>query len=257
LYRPFIGPPAPISGLRAVVVFDPHLEGAMTRHPTARRVHHNADASPDVVAERFFALLAWARRNARTLIVTTAVVVGGSVAAIVYGNAQRVARAQAAARLNEVRATAASGNYALAIRDLEAFLQRFARTDAAQEARVLLAQLHLDAGEAAKAIEILAPLAGKADQSVGASAGILLGIAYQQSGDAQKAEATFLRVGERGAMDFQRREALEHAARLRLEQGQAARAADLYQRLRDQAPVGSPERAIYDLRLAEVRARAQ
>jgi predicted negative regulator of RcsB-dependent stress response len=229
----------------------------MIRHPTARRVHRDADASDDVVAERLFALLAWSRRNARALIVTGTVVVGGSVAAIVYGNAQRVTRAQAAARLNEVRTTAASGNQALAIRDLEAFLQRFGRTAAAQEARMLLAQLHLDAGEPAKAIEILAPMAARADQSIGASAGILLGIAYEHNGNAQQAEATFLRVGERAAMDFQRREALEHAARLRLEQGQPDKAAELYQRLRDQAPVGSPGRAIYELRLAEVRARAQ
>jgi predicted negative regulator of RcsB-dependent stress response len=229
----------------------------MIRHPTARRVHHDADASNDAVAERLYALLAWSRRNARTLIVTTTVVVGGSVAAIVYGNMQRVTRAQAASRLNEVRATAASGNHALAIRDLEGFLQRFGRTDAAQEARMLLAQLHLDAGEPAKAVEILTPLAGKADQSIGASAGILLGIAYEQSGNAQQAEATYLRVGERAAMDFQRREALEHAARLRLEQKQPAKAAELYERLRDMAPVGSPDRAVYELRLAEVRARAQ
>lgn len=229
----------------------------MTRHPTARRVHHDADASDDAVAERLFALLAWSKRNARALIIATAVVAGGSVGAIVYGNVQRVQRAQAAASLNEARSTAASGNHALAIRDLEAFLQRFGRTDAAQEARVLLAQLHLVQGEPAKAIEILAPMAGKADPSIFASAGILLGIAYEQSGNAQQAEATFLRVGERAAMEFQRREALEHAARLRLEQGQPARAAELFQRLRDQAPIASPERALYDLRLAEARARAQ
>jgi hypothetical protein len=56
-------------------------------------------------------------------------------------------------------------------------------------------------------------------------------------------------------MAFQRREAIEQAARIREGEGDLAEAVRLYQRLVEMTQENSGERSIAELRLAEARAR--
>jgi predicted negative regulator of RcsB-dependent stress response len=227
----------------------------MTRHPAARRVHQQGTPD-DALTERLLHLILWARKNLRVL-ATTAVVIVLAVLATLYSlNMREARRAEASLRLNEVRQTALSGNHALALRDIEAFIARFSGTPSADEARLLMAQISLEDAQPAKAIEALNTLAGKAGTPLGTSAAFLLAAAYDQNGDAAQAEATYLRIADQAAMGFQRREAIEQAARIRTEQGDAAKAVELYQRLVGMTHEDSPERGIAELRLAEARARA-
>lgn len=227
----------------------------MTRHPAARRIHQQ-ESSDDALTEKLLQVVLWAKRNLRLLAIAAVVIVVATLATFYSLNVREARRAEATQQLNAVRQTALSGNHALALRDLEAFIARFSGTTSADEARILMAQVSLESGEAAKAIEVLQPLARKADTPLGAPAAFLLAAAYEQNNNAGEATATYLRIADQAPLGYQRREALEQAARIREAEGDAANAVELYQRLVGETQEHTPERSIAELRLAEARARA-
>jgi predicted negative regulator of RcsB-dependent stress response len=228
----------------------------MTRHPAARRLHHTSAADEDAFVARVLQLAVWAKAHARALGIGAAILVLAAAAGLYYVNYQRSVRTLAATELNQVRQTALSGNNALAIRDLEAFITRFASTDAADEARLLLARTYLDDGQPQKAIEAVQALAGRIRTPIGASAAFLLAAAYEAAQDLDKAVATYASLADQAPTSIERQEALQQAARIRMERGDAAAAAELYQRLVDSAAQGTAERALFEMRLAEARAVA-
>lgn len=228
----------------------------MTRHPAARRVHQDKAGPDDAFIARTLEFVAWAKSNTRTLIATGGAVILLVLAGGYYINFKQVQGEQAASQLNAVWQTAASGNNALAIRDLEGFIQTFASTNAADEARILLAKLYLEEGQPDKAMTTVQALASKPKEKLGASAAFLLGAAYEAAGDPEKAESTYLQIADRAEFDYQRREALDHAARIRMERGAVDQAAELFQRLLEMTPETSPERGLYELRLGELKAKS-
>lgn len=227
----------------------------MTRHPAARRIHQQ-ESSDDALTAKLLQLILWAKRNLRVLTTAAVVIVLATMATTYSLNMREARSAEAVLQLNEVRQTALSGNHALALRDLESFIARFSGTASADEARLLLAQIALESGEAANAIEVLQPVARKSDTPLGTSAAFLLAAAYEQNGDATQAETTYLRIADQARLGYQRREALEQAARIQEAQGDAAKAVELYQRLVSETQENTPERSIAELRLAEATARA-
>jgi predicted negative regulator of RcsB-dependent stress response len=226
----------------------------MIRHPTARRVHQQSTPD-DALTERLLHLVLWGKKNVRTLSIAAVVVVLAVLTMTYSANMREARQVEASRQLNEVRQTALSGNHALAIRDIEAFIARFSGTTSADEARLLMAQVSLEDAQPEKAIEALQPLARKADTPLGTPAALLLAAAYEQSGNTAQAEATYLRIAEQAPMAFQRREAIEQAARIREGEGDLAEAVRLYQRLIEMTQENSGERSIAELRLAEARAR--
>lgn len=217
---------------------------------------HQQESSDDALTEKLLQVVLWAKRNLRLLATAAVVIVVATLATIYSLNVREARRAEATQQLNAVRQTALSGNHALALRDLEAFIARFSGTTSADEARILMAQVSLESGEAAKAIEVLQPLARQADTPLGAPAAFLLAAAYEQNENAGEATATYLRIADQAPLGYQRREALEQAARIREAAGDAAKAVELYQRLVGETQENTPERSIAELRLAEARARA-
>lgn len=228
----------------------------MTRHPASRRLHQQS-TSEDALTERLLQIVLWVKNNLRLVIGGAAVILIAVLATVYSVNMRQARRAEASLRLNEVRQTVLSGNHALSIRDLEAYIARFSGTTSAEEARLLLAHVSLEDAQPATAIEVLGPLARKVGTPLGIPAAFLLGAAYEQNGDAAAAGKTYLRIVEEAPMEYQRREALEHAARIRVAEGDAASAVDLYRRLVGMTPENSPERSFAEMRLAEVSARAQ
>ncbi len=198
----------------------------------------------------------WARRNAR-------LVIGGTVIGLVllsgllYYRIQQGQRAEkAAAEFAAVQATGASGNVALAQRDLERFISRYGATTEGSEARIALAQLHMNRGEPRRAIPVLQPIAGDLGQTLGPQAAMLMGAAQAEAGDRPVAIATYLRVADGSAPGFLRDEALRNAAMLRELAGEYRDAAELYRRLVQNSKEGSFERSFYEMRLAEAEGRA-
>lgn len=228
----------------------------MTRHPNATRAHRAPTEPDDVFTTRVVEFALWARKHVRLLGIAALAVVLVLAGALYYRSYQRTLRDQAAAQLNEVRATASSGNRQLAIRDLENFLKRFDGTPAADEARVVLAEVFLADGNPDKAIETARPLASDLDEPLGVTAAFLVASAHEAKNQAGEAEQLYLRIADRAQLAHQKRDALAAAARIRMDRGDAAGAAQLYERILESLSVTNPDRAIYEVRLGEARALA-
>lgn len=229
----------------------------MTRHPTARRLHQQSSPD-DKLTEGLLQVVLWAKRHLGALVAGAAVIIVAVLATTYAINSREARRAEASLRLEEVRQTALSGNHTLAIRDLESFIDSYSGTTAADEARILLAQSALADEEPApeKAIEILAPLTNNPKNELAVPATILLAAAYEQQENLAEAATSYMKAADRATATYQRHEAIRQAARVHEAQGDAAGAAELYQRLINETAEGSPVRGIYELRLAEARARS-
>ncbi|HEX2166571.1 MAG TPA: tetratricopeptide repeat protein [Longimicrobiales bacterium] len=228
----------------------------MTRHPTARRVHHQDSAPDDVFVARVLETSAWAKQNSRML------VIGGIIAAVLviglayFVTSRRAQNAQAAAQLTQVRAVVMSGNNPLAIRELEQYLARFGGTSSADEARLMLGRAYLHADQAQQAQEIIAPLADDMGSGLGNNAALLLASTYEAAQEPHRAEEIYLQMAEEARFLFQQQDALDNAARIRLQRGDAAGAVELYERLLEITPESNTERPIFEMRLGEARALA-
>jgi predicted negative regulator of RcsB-dependent stress response len=225
----------------------------MTKHPTSRRVHrehHDEDKFVSAALESS----AWAKTHGRTL------TIAGVVAALAVGgflylrNFQQDKNDRAIIELTTVRQTVLQGNRQLAERDLQAYLQKYSGTSAADEARLMLAQIQLEEKKPGEAIKTVEKMAGSPDEPGGASAALLLGAAHELNKQPEKAEQTYLRIADKARFGFEKREALERAASIRMTKGNPAGAAELYERAMNTYPEDAPDRRIYEMRMAEVQA---
>ena len=64
----------------------------------------------------------------------------------------------------------------------------------------------------------------------------------------------YLRIADRSDLDFQVRDALAAAARIRRTQGDPEGAVALYERLLDRLGEDDPQRGLYEMRIEEIRA---
>lgn len=197
--------------------------------------------------------VAWSRDHARLLTVGGVVLIVALVAGLYYFNFQRSLQTRAAGRLSEIRQAIASDNTALAVRDLETFVQRFEGTRSAANAAILLAKLYVHEGRASDAIPLLRPIAADLDNPDGTAAALILAAAYEAAEETDLAESTYLRIAEEARFEFQRIEALADAARVRMQSGDPQGAAELYARLVTLVPESDPDHGVYQLRLAEAR----
>ena len=147
----------------------------------SRNTAHAAD-SDDVVMVRAIQLSEWARRNARVVIGVAMLAIVAVGAYLFYGYQKRQSEERAAIAFMTVEQTALSGNATLAQRDLQDFIRRFDGSVQADQARLLLAKVHLDAGKAKDAVTVLQGVAEGPGTPVGAQGAMLLGAAQNQSG---------------------------------------------------------------------------
>jgi predicted negative regulator of RcsB-dependent stress response len=244
-------------GAGDVLAVPNNRERIMTRHPSARRVHRQETAPDDAFVAGVLETTVWAKRHRRTIIiagVTAAVLIGGLLYWLSY---RSDLRERANTELTQVRAVALSGNVPLATRELQQYLDRFGGTPAAREARMLLARVHIEGNQPQQAVDIIRGDARNVRSDMGANAAFLLASAYEAAQELQRAEEVYLRLGDDARFSFQRQEALDAAARIRLQRGDHAGALQLYERLVETTPETSPDRQVFELRLGEARARAQ
>jgi predicted negative regulator of RcsB-dependent stress response len=228
----------------------------MTRHPTARRVHREDSAPDDVFVAGVLETSAWAKQHQRSLIIAGITLAVAIAALVLWLNHRSSLRERAAVELSQVRAGVMAGNPELAIRDLEQFLATYGGTPSGAEARLMLGRAYLDVGRTQDAIDIVRPTARKVGTDMGANATFLLAAAHEAAREPHRAEEAYLRVGNSGRFLFQRQEALDHAARIRLQRGDIAGAIQLYERLISMTPEADQDRQIFELRLGEARALA-
>ena len=228
----------------------------MARHPTAHRVHREQVAPDDVFLEGALKTSAFVQENRRLLISAVITVVVLGMLLFVWRNNTRRLSELAATEVLTVRQTAQSGNPALTIRDSEAFLDRFESTPSAVEAKLLLGQAYLESNQAQPAIDAVSDLAGDLSTPSGVSAAMLTAAAHESAARFDEAERILLRVADRAEFVYQKTAALDNAARIRLERGQPAGAAELYDRILTLLPADSQDRPIFEMRRAEARAAA-
>jgi len=229
----------------------------MARHPVARRVQRQTTEPDDVFVERVLETSVWARQNARLLIVAATAVVVLVSGFLYYRNYTVKLRDAAETQLSAIRQTVVSGNSALAIRDLEEYMTRFGSTDAGPEAIVLLGRAYLDNGEPQKAIDLLSDPARNLARPLGVATAVLLAAAYEAAVQEDRAVQVYLDIADRAPYEYQKHDALDNAARIRMETGDAAGAVQLYDRLLLLLDDTDPLRPVIQLRRGEAAARAQ
>ena len=231
--------------------------GMPPRHPTARRIHKDQAAPDDAFIARVLELTVWIREHRRAITVGLIAVVLALATGVYYRNSRVAIANRATAELAELRQAVASGNRAVAIQELQTFIGRFGSTSAAAEARLVLGQLYLEEGNPEQAIQTLRSVADDLNHPLGASAAFLVGAAHEAANRSGEAERVYLRVADGAEFPFQRLDALDAAARIRLDRGDFAGAATLYDRILAMLPQDAPERTIYEMRRAEARTRAE
>jgi predicted negative regulator of RcsB-dependent stress response len=220
------------------------------KHPGASRVrreHHDEDVFVESVLEGSV----WAKQHGRTLLIGGIVVFLLLVGGIYYRNYRAQLNDKATAQLNQVRQTVMSGNKQLAVTDLKNFVSRFGNTAAGGEARTMLAQMYLSLNQPQQAVAAIEPIADDIDESPAAA--FLLAGAYEAQKQPDKAEQQYLKIAEGARFGFEKREALERAAGIRLSKGNTAGAIELYNRALESLPDDSPDRSVYEMRISELR----
>jgi predicted negative regulator of RcsB-dependent stress response len=202
-------------------------------------------------------ILAWAQRNTRAL------VLGIGAAAILifavkyYVDYRQRLNVAAASELRAIHNQLQMGNPDQVVDPLRAFLVQFSNTRYAREARVLLAHSLLLGNRASEAIEpARQAMDALEDDILSLRAGFLLGAAYEEAGDTAAAIGVYEQIGATVDFRVQRTRALESAARLHAARGDLDRAADVYDELSELTPPEAPARSFYQMRAAELRARA-
>lgn len=229
----------------------------MAKHPTSSRVHREDHGPDDAFVTTIKRGYEWGRENSRAVGVVLAVVAVVAIGALWFTTQQRQLESQAAARFTQVQQSIASGNSQLAIRDLQAYLDRFGGTETADQARLLLAAILLGEDRAQEAIAALGDLPDDLDVPFGLAAARLQAAAHEAAGDYEDAVGAYQRIASRARFPFERREALADAARVRLQNGEPDGAARLYQQVVDSFAADEQGRGYYEMWLAEARAQAR
>ena len=220
------------------------------KHPGAGRVRRERHEE-DVFVESVLEGSVWAKQHGRTVLIAGIVVFLLLVAGIYYRNYRTQLNEKAAAQLNQVRQTVLSGNKQLAVTDLKNFVARFGKTAAGAEGRTMLAQMYLSMNQPQQAVEAIEPMADDVEESPAAT--FLLAGAYEALKQPEKAEQQYLKIAKEARFGFEKREALERAAVLRLTRGNTAGAIELYSQALESLPDDSPDRSVYEMRIAEIR----
>ena len=232
----------------------------MTKHPGSRRVHRAA-ADDDKFVTGVLETSVWARSHSRWLVIAGVAALLLIVGTLYVRNVSARKTEAAAQQLGLIRGTVQGGNLVLARQDLEKFVNTYGDTPSGQEGRIMLGQVQLQANEAQRAIQTLEPLADDLESPLGYSAALLLAAAYEANKQLDESDRVYLRIAENGRFDFQKREALDRAARLRVDRGNTAGAAELYERILatfeddDPKEVDMQLKTGFEMRLAELRAQ--
>ena len=226
----------------------------MARHSTVRQ---KPAADEDTFVTGVLEATDWTRHHGTLILGVLAAVVVLIVGVFYYRSYRSALEDRATNELTQVRQIAAAGNLPLATRQLRQFVARYSNTRAGSEGRVLLGQMLLEQGQAKEAVPVIQPLASDLEDPLGPSAAFLLGAAYESENNLKQAEATYLRIADNVRFEFQKRDALEDAARLKLQSSDPAGAAALYERILKAIPDTAVGRPVYEMRLAEAQAAAQ
>lgn len=195
----------------------------------------------------------WAKGNQQLL------TVGGVLLAILvlggmyYLNYRSQLNERAAEQLETIHQSISINDVEGAKIDLATFLDQFGGTAYEGEARLVLGELYLDSDEPQQALAVLEPIGRSPGAAIEFQAAFLLAAAYEEEERWNDAEETYLAIASRSALDFQVRDALQSAARIRHTQGDGDGAIELYERVLADLDESAPERGEIEMRIQEIR----
>lgn len=223
------------------------------RNPGGRRTSQNTHDADDSFVVGVLEASNWAKANQQL------VTVGGVLLAIVvaggfyYLNYRSQMSDRAAESLEMIYQSISLSDTEGAKIDLATFLDQFGNTAYEGEARLVLGELYLESGDPQQALAVLEPIGQRPGSPVELQGAALLAQAYEQEGRWEEAEDTYLSIANRSDLDFQIRDALVAAARIRNAQGDAEGAIELYEEVLEELDQNSPERGEFEMRIQEIR----
>ncbi|MFW5946872.1 MAG: tetratricopeptide repeat protein [Gemmatimonadota bacterium] len=229
----------------------------MAKHPTSSRAQRGDQPPDDVFVSTVKRTLTWARENPRQVMVGGAAVIVLALVGAWYITQQRSLEAAATTRYTQVQESVVSGNAQLAIRDLREFLDTYGSTRVAQQARLTLADILIREEQPRQAIEALGDLPDRLDEPLGLAAARVEASALEILERYDEAIAAYRRIADEARFPFQRRQALDDAARVELHNGQPEQAVAILEELVATFDEDEAARGYYEMMLAEARARAQ
>ena len=199
----------------------------------------------------------WVTHHGRRITIGAAAVVllGGGVW---FTREARIRKEEFASReLSQARTAASAGNFQLAASDLSRIVSMYGQTPAGQEAMVLLANVHMQQGQAALAVAQLQDFLNRGPQRefVGPAAG-LLGKALEALGDFSRAADAYQRAADAVGYSMIRSQYLIELGRVAWTAGDTARAAAAYERVIEEHEDDPAAVTEAKFRLAEMRRRA-
>ncbi len=229
---------------------------AKKRHPSSRRMQEEKKEAEDIFVEKVVEASSWAKKNSQALIIAGVIVAVLAVGAVYVRSVQANRIQQAVAQLEQVQQAVQFGEREQAKASLNTYLTTFDGTPYALEARLVLGQVHLEEGDPDAAMEVLSPAVREMDsEPLGLQAAFLMAAAYEDAGRLDDGERLFLRIANTAEMNFQIREALAGAARIRGNLGNHSGAAELYQDVLGAMEEEDAERSYWEMKLQEALAR--
>ncbi|MGB1658465.1 MAG: tetratricopeptide repeat protein [Longimicrobiales bacterium] len=222
-------------------------------NPGARRTSQNTHDADDSFVVGVLEASNWAKANQQLM------TVGGVLLAIVvaggfyYLNYRSQMNDRAAESLEMIYQSISLSDTEGAKIDLATFLDQFGSTAYEGEARLVLGELYLESGDPQQALAVLEPIGQRPGSPVELQSATLLAQAYEQEGRWDEAEDTYLSIANRSDLDFQIRDALVAAARIRSAQGDSEGAIELYEEVLEELDQNAPERGQFEMRIQEIR----
>jgi predicted negative regulator of RcsB-dependent stress response len=224
------------------------------RHPASHKAKQASNSEPDdVFVANVLHAGKWAERNQQFITVLMVVAAIGVAGLLYYRSYRRSLGEQAAQQLELIYQTVSMADVEGARTELGTFIERFGGTPYGPEARLLLGDLYLRGGSPQQALAVLEPLGGSPSEPIELQAAMLLAAAYEQDNQPEAAERTYLAVADRSELDFEVRDALAAAGRIRAARGDAAGAMQLYERALESLEEGDPNRGLFEMRIEELR----
>ncbi len=201
-------------------------------------------------------LLAWAQTRTQTLIVLAAVFVVLVLGTIYWFQSRSAQLDAAAGELEEIQQSIAFDDLPTVEASIQGFLDRHGGTSYEVEARLLLARAHLLGGsDPTPAIDVLEAVAPDLGTPLQVDATFVLAAAFEQAGRWGEASDVYQEIIAGVDLEFQEIDAMEGLARSWLASGDTASAVEAYRDVLNLIDADDPERARFEMRVAELTAR--
>jgi predicted negative regulator of RcsB-dependent stress response len=212
-------------------------------------------SSEDVVTASVLTWTAWARERTQLLAVAGVLLVV-VVFGLIYMVNQRSDRlSRAAAELVDLRGAATFLPAQEIAAEIRAYADRFEGTPYALEALLMLGEVHLDAAQPDSAIATLEGIAPAYGGPLEIQATFLLATSYEEAGRWSDAAAIYEELIDEARFSFQEQEATEGLARAHIARGDRDAAIAAYESILASLESEDPDRAEFEMRLAELQAQ--